>query len=333
MIKMTLNGIDISSWQSNINVGKEGVPADFVIIKATGGTGYINPDCDRAFQQAISSGKKVAVYHFANEVGLEGTAEQEAEFFLKNIKGYIGKAVLVLDWESTNKGDVAWAKRWLDYVQSETGVKPMFYTYTNVLQSYNFSSIAKADYGLWLADYGANNPQGYSQPTPPSVPYWNFISMYQYTSNGQLPRWNGRLDLNVFYGDRGMWDKYANPKSNPTPAPPVPPKPKRRYGYRVDDLQFVNGIWQVRNDVLGQPNFDWTENGINVAYIDKINPATGENTPDQELKVGDYFAFQPSSVGIITEQHSLNGKIISHVQFPDEFIWLYTPSVEKMIYG
>ena len=38
---MTLNGIDISSWQSNINVGKEGVPADFVIVKATGGTGYI----------------------------------------------------------------------------------------------------------------------------------------------------------------------------------------------------------------------------------------------------------------------------------------------------
>lgn len=240
---------------------------------------------------------------------------------------------MVLDWESTNKGDVPWAKRWLDYVQSKTGVKPMFYTYTNVLQSYNFSSIAKADYGLWLADYGANNPQGYSQPTPPSVPYWNFISMYQYTSNGQLPGWNGRLDLNVFFGDRNMWDKYANPKSNPTPAPPVPPKPKRRYGYRVDDLQFVNGIWQVRNDVLGQPDFDWTENGINVAYIDKINPATGENTPDQELKVGDYFAFQPSSVGIITEQYSLNGKTISHVQFPDEFIWLYTESVEKLIYG
>ena len=55
--------------------------------------------------------------------------------------------------------------------------------------------------------------------------------------------------------------------------------------------------------------------------------------PDQELKVGDYFAFQPSSVGIITEQYSLNGKTISHVQFPDEFIWLYTESVGKLIYG
>ncbi|MGL9971494.1 lytic exoenzyme target recognition domain-containing protein [Enterococcus sp. DIV1420a] len=111
------------------------------------------------------------------------------------------------------------------------------------------------------------------------------------------------------------------------------PKPKRRYGYRVDDLQFLNGIWQVRNDVLGQPDFDWTDNGINVAYIDKIDPGTGENTPDQTLNVGDYFAFQPASVGIITEQVNTAGKTLSHVQFPDEFIWLYTPSIEKLIYG
>ncbi len=326
-----MNGIDISSWQSGINVGANGVPADFVIIKATGGDGYVNPDCDRAFQQAISSGKKVAVYHFANEVGLEGTAEQEADFFLKNIKGYIGKAILVLDWESTNKGDVAWAKRWLDYVQSKTGVKPMFYTYTNVLQSYNFSSIAKADYGLWLADYGANNPQGYSQPTPPSVPYWNFISMYQYTSNGQLNGWDGRLDLNVFYGDRDMWDKYANPKSKPTPQPPKPSGKVRR-NYRVDGLEFINGLWQVYCQDLHKVDFNWTENGIPVSVIDKVSPATGEKTPDQVLKVGDYFNFQIASVGVVQEQTPYKGYTLSHVQLPEEFIWLFTESKEKLLF-
>ena len=149
---MALNGIDIASWQTGINVGVNGVAADFVIIKATGGTGYVNPDCDRAFQQAIKSGKKVAVYHYAHELGFQGTAQQEADFFLKNVQGYIGKAILVLDWESDNKGDVAWAKAWLDHVQSKTGVKPLFYTYTAVLNSYNFSSIANADYGLWVAN-------------------------------------------------------------------------------------------------------------------------------------------------------------------------------------
>lgn len=223
---MVLNGIDIASWQSGINVGASGIAADFVIIKATGGTGYVNPDCDRAFQQAIASGKKVAVYHYAHELGYQGTAQQEAEFFLKNVQGYIGKAILVLDWESDNKGDVAWAKAWLDHVQSKTGVNPLFYTYTAVLNSYNFSSIANADYGLWVANYGSDAPQGYSQPNPPASPYWKSTVMYQYTSNGRLNGWSGRLDLNVFYGDKKAWDAYTGVKTGSTPnLTPQPPKP------------------------------------------------------------------------------------------------------------
>ena len=70
-----MNGIDISSYQTGIDLSK--VPCDFVIIKATGGTGYVNPDCDRVFKQALALGKKIGVYHFANEKGIEGTPEQE----------------------------------------------------------------------------------------------------------------------------------------------------------------------------------------------------------------------------------------------------------------
>ena len=38
---MALNGIDISNWQSGINLAV--VPCDFVVIKATEGTGYVMP--------------------------------------------------------------------------------------------------------------------------------------------------------------------------------------------------------------------------------------------------------------------------------------------------
>ncbi|MDK6430153.1 GH25 family lysozyme, partial [Enterococcus faecalis] len=82
-----------------------------------------------------------AVYHYAHEIGFQGTAEQEAEFFLQNVAGYIGKAILILDWESDNKHDVAWAKRWLDTVYEKTGIKPLFYTYTHMVNNYDFSSI------------------------------------------------------------------------------------------------------------------------------------------------------------------------------------------------
>ena len=52
---MSLNGIDIASYQSGIDLIK--VPCDFVIIKATEGTGYTNPDYERAYAQAKQAGK------------------------------------------------------------------------------------------------------------------------------------------------------------------------------------------------------------------------------------------------------------------------------------
>ena len=53
---MSMNGIDISNWQNGIQVNQ--VPCDFVICKATQGTTYVNPDCDRAYQQAKNAGKR-----------------------------------------------------------------------------------------------------------------------------------------------------------------------------------------------------------------------------------------------------------------------------------
>ena len=61
---MSLNGIDISSWQQGINLSV--VPADFVIVKATQGVGYVNPDFTRAVDQALATGKLVGVYHYVN---------------------------------------------------------------------------------------------------------------------------------------------------------------------------------------------------------------------------------------------------------------------------
>ena len=58
---MALNGIDISSWQSGINLTV--VQCDFVVIKATEGTNYVNPDYDRAYRQAKAAGKCLGIYH------------------------------------------------------------------------------------------------------------------------------------------------------------------------------------------------------------------------------------------------------------------------------
>lgn len=214
-----MNGIDISSWQTGIDL--TAVPADFVIIKATEGTGYVNPDCDRAYQQAKQAGKLRGVYHYANG----GNATAEADYFLANIEGYIKDAILCLDWESQNNalcgtGGPArtWIANWCNRIVEKTGVKPLIYASASL-----YSEVSGiGDYGLWIAQYADNSETGY-QDTP-----WNEgaydCAIRQYSSHGRLSGWNGNLDLNKAYMDATAWGKYANPAGGST-APVTPSKP------------------------------------------------------------------------------------------------------------
>ena len=83
-----MNGIDISNWQNGINL--DAVPYDFIIAKATQGKTYVSPDCARQVEQARARGKLFGVYHYIDGSGAIG----EADFFIDNIKNWIGKGVL-----------------------------------------------------------------------------------------------------------------------------------------------------------------------------------------------------------------------------------------------
>jgi GH25 family lysozyme M1 (1,4-beta-N-acetylmuramidase)/LysM repeat protein len=221
---MALNGIDISNWQRGIDLSK--VPCDFVIAKATEGIGYVDKTCDGFIQQALKLGKKIGFYHFARPTA-NNDPIREADYFYNNCKGYFSKGIPILDWEAENKHNVAWAKAWLDRVYQRSGVKPVIYMSESVVNGYNWSSVANADYGLWVAKYRDNN-QDYNYNmtnagTRPRVKWWEFYCMWQWTSSGRLNGYNGNLDCNVFYGDGRTWDAYAGkststvkPQTNPT---------------------------------------------------------------------------------------------------------------------
>ena len=49
--------IDVSSWQTGINVTTTG--AQIVVAKATESTNYVNPDCDRVVQQALAQAVEI----------------------------------------------------------------------------------------------------------------------------------------------------------------------------------------------------------------------------------------------------------------------------------
>lgn len=210
----TLHGVDISHWQNGIDASV--IPADFIIAKATGGTGFSDASFTTYAQQAMSSGKLFGMYHFARDNGYEGSAKAEAEFFYSAVKDYIGWGVPILDWEKDMHLGPEWVMEFLNRFYELSGVKCMVYMSASVTRAYNWSSVQKAGYPLWLAQY-ANMENSVGYQDNPWRDSWgngafNRIAMHQYTSRGKLPGYNGNLDLNVFYGSRSDWENLAKKK-------------------------------------------------------------------------------------------------------------------------
>lgn len=255
---MTMNGIDISMWQRDINLSA--VKADFVIVKATEGIGYVDKSCDMLFQKALSLGKKLGFYHFARPTA-NNDPIREADFFYENCKGYFGKAIPILDWEAENKQNVAYAKAWLDRVYQRSGVKPVIYMSESVVNSYDWSSVANADYGLWVAKYRDNNPDyNYNMAnagTRPRVKWWKFYCMWQWTSTGRLNGYSGNLDCNVFYGDGTTWDKYAGKSGTTQPVKPTQPVKKSNEEIANEVIDGAWGNGEDRKKRLTAAGYDY----------------------------------------------------------------------------
>lgn len=260
---MTMNGIDISNWQAGINLSN--IAFDFLIARATEGIGCVDKYCDGYIQQAIKLGKPFGFYHFARPTN---DPIREAEFFYNSCRGYFGKGIPILDWESGNTSNVTWAKRWLDRVYQLSGVKPVIYMSESVVNANNWSAVAAADYGLWVAKYRDNNPDyNYNMANAgsrPHVKWWKFYCMWQWTSSGRLNGYNGNLDCDVFYGDRSTWDAYVG-KSTSATKPQTKPASKTtdQLADEVIAGQWGNGEDRKKRLTDAGYNYNAVQNAVN----------------------------------------------------------------------
>lgn len=224
----SMNGVDYSSWQSA--TAPCAVSADFGIVKVNQGT-YRNPYWRTQAKCIVDKGEGLGLYDYAS--GMDPVAE--ADVFVDLVGDYVGRAVLVLDWESNQNaawGDSGWIRAWVNRVHARTGVWPMVYV------SRAYVSQVPADVrgkcALWVAQYANGNATGY-QSSP-----WNAgasgEAMIQYSSHGWLDGYPGFLDLNLFMGERWQWDAYANPANAARYKASVPSGPagKRAGSPRCD---------------------------------------------------------------------------------------------------
>lgn len=212
------HGIDISSHQAGLHIAA--IWADFVIVKVTEGTGYENPFWRTQAESTLAAGKRLGLYHFAND---EDPAAQ-ARYFLDRAKGYAGRATFWLDWEASAIGlGPGPALTILNQMAAETGSTPGIYLNGEGMESGDWSAISSR-FPLWYAggpNY-ASYGQAYSDPAVPTVPYWGGnVLIHQYTEDGYLPGYNDHLDLDRLR-DRAAWDRMIGGGQVTASAPAAP---------------------------------------------------------------------------------------------------------------
>ena len=195
----TMIGIDVSSWQGDIDyeaLKKAGV--EFVFIRV-GSTKGIEGEyfVDKNFIKNIEGFNKVQIpvgIYFYSYAKNKHTAINDAKWVLEQIKEYEISLPIVYDWESWsfyNEFNQSFyntsmnAKAFLDTIKN-AGYQGALYSSKNYLEKVWFD----IGYDVWLAHYTEQTSyQG-------NYKYW------QLCSNGKVDGINGNVDINIMYKNK-----------------------------------------------------------------------------------------------------------------------------------
>lgn len=251
-------GPDVSGWNAQAKTDCAQIPGDFIIVKATEGTGFEFAQFDQCVTQALNAGKRVAAYHYARP--RQSSSLAEANHFLDAVRPYKGRIWTFLDFEDTPAAD--WARDWLKIVSQTMGQSTGIYMSASWVNRQDWGECTR--YPLWVAGYPAGYAR-FARFAPPAFPYrvkgWQVVSMWQFTSSGYLDG-VGAYDLNVFYGSGDTWDKLAASTppatSQATPGGTIDSRPavetKDVDTLARETIRGVYGVGAARRAALG-PNY------------------------------------------------------------------------------
>lgn len=189
-----LKGIDVSGhngWPFNSVTEAGYLESDFVIVKATQGTGFVNSGFSGAADRTLSDGKLLGFYHYASG----GNARAEAEHFWSVASAYNRKGIPVLDFEQYQNmpawNDEDWPLAFVTRYHELSGVWPMVY----VSAAYRHKVAECADHcALWVAGYPRSNITTWENLTfNYKINPWKTWTVWQFTSAGGLDRNWGNL--------------------------------------------------------------------------------------------------------------------------------------------
>lgn len=315
---MAIYTVDVYSGSSDSIIRDS--HAQGVIVKATQGTGYVNPRCNHQWDLAGSLGKLRGLYHYAGG----GNPESEAQYFINNIKNYVGQGILILDWESYQNaswGNSSWALRFVTEVHRLTNVWPLIYVQESAL--WQVANCAKYC-GVWVAKYASMNWNSWTLPQMSvSAGAFGALTGWQFTG--------GDMDRSIFYLDANAWNKIANPAQSTNgwqgsgdtwkyfengQAVKNDWRKVDDHWYHFDENGCAQTGWQKINDhwyyfntnhdgTFGAALTGWQKINDHWYYMDPTNCwcVTGWQTID-----GKKYYFDPEKAWMLTGTHVIDGK-------------------------
>ena len=196
-----VQGFDISHYQGNVDFqGAYNSGARFVIIKATEGTSYTDPDFSSHYEGATNAGLIRGGYHFAHPDESDGATQ--ANFFTQNGGGWSGDGqtlpgMIDLENDPSGSGDcyglgqsdmTNWIADFVNTYYNSEGVYPMIYcTYDWWNECTGNSQAFSNESPLVLARYASS---------PGTVPGgWGYQTIWQnsdsYAYGGDSDIFNG----------------------------------------------------------------------------------------------------------------------------------------------
>lgn len=265
---MTPQFCDISEFQGNVDfVAYRKWAASFdgiarIAIKATEGTGFIDPSFTANRAKALSAGIDCIYYYHYGRPDLN-SAVNEAKFMHSVVGAVRAQDLLVLDFEeNVPQATAEWAYEWLSQQEANYGKLPGIYASSSYIQQ-RLQDQRLSKYPLWLASW-----QFSPDARPPVPPPWSSYEFVQYTDNGvNIPGIAGTVDVNIFLG------KEEIPSMNTIPT-----------GW-TDDGTTLKGpdgtpvTLGFRQHILADPNWDPANIPLEAEHHDLIieqsNPSLG----------------------------------------------------------
>lgn len=316
-------GIDVSSWQGNVDfsdVKEAGI--DVVYIKSSEGRSYIDPYFEINYKNAKANGLRVGFYHYVTARSVE-QAKEQANFFARVVRGKQPDCRLAMDFESFGNLSIfeinEISKAFLETLESVTQAEAVIYSNSYTARTILSNELTK--YPLWIANYGVSSPGANGK--------WNTWVGWQYTSTGRVNGISGNVDRNQFT------DVIFLSSTSPLPTPEIPDVPSTeniityvvksgdtlseialRYGTTVNQLVAINNI---RN-----PNLIYPGQQLRISTV-----SSSSNPTTYVVKSGDTLSQIALRYGTTVNQLvSINNIRNPNLIYPGERIIISNTSID-----